>query len=268
MKITEVYEASWLILLITGVLCLSACGPDDVSSSRAPYNDNETAVIVGDDVTISETPDGDACIELEGGMCITPQEECGEDARVDVFLDDDGEVIEIVCYPTQGEATLVETEDGTVSVGDNGAVVILDEEDLGGDLVVEGNRGVIYGDSPEETVIAGNVNLKGNESTVRGVRIQGDAVFEGNNARLLYCVIEGDVIFKGNDNLITNCTVFGEIRGDGNEDEIVANNVQGAITIGGQPARCDDNRAFVDSDDDFVLSDEEFDASTPLDCGS
>ena len=61
-------------------------------------------------------------------------------------------------------------------------VVILDDRDLDADVVVEGNRGVIYGDSPAEAVIDGDLTFRGNESTVRGVTITGDVTFDGNLA--------------------------------------------------------------------------------------
>jgi hypothetical protein len=145
-------------------------------------------------------------------------------------------------------------------------VVILGDAHLAGNLTVEGNRGVIYGDSPAETVIDGDLELRGNESIVRGLTVTGDVEFDGNTAELYYCVILGDVVLKGNENFVSNCTIFGSVRSSGNEDRVVNNLVQGEITFSGDPEECQANLHFEDRDDDGVLDEAEAEAATPLDC--
>jgi hypothetical protein len=252
------------------VLCvaLSGCDDDDDAAGpgRFPYEADKTEVIGGDSRDVHDTPAGDECIELDGVACVKPQDECGDDATADVLLDSNGEVIEIVCLPDEEGVVIIDAEDGEVVLDDDGAVVIVEDEDLDGNVVVEGNSAVIYGDSPEETVIEGNLNLKGNEAIVRGLTVTGDVTFEGNESQFYYCVVHGDVVLKGNKNFVSNCTVFGSIRSSGNEDDVISNLVEGTIELGGAPRECRDNRHFVDENDNNVVDPDELDAATPLDC--
>lgn len=246
---------------------LSACGDDDgASRSRLPYDADKTILIGADGTDVQSTPSGTACIDLTNGECVQPQRECGEDAYADVLLDSQGEVIDVVCLPTNATTPIVAVEDGSATLTDDGAVVILDPADRQGSIVVKGNEAILYGDSPAKTVIDGDLTLQGNESTVRGVTVTGDLKFEGNSAELYYCVIHGDVVLKGNNNFISNCTIFGSIIGSGNDDEIVSNYVDGSITLGGSPDECRDNRIFTDADKDMSLDAAEATAAKPLEC--
>lgn len=253
-------------LILISSLILS-CSSNDSTAPTRPYEDDKTVLITPDGVTTSQTPNGDGCIETEKEACIKPQEKCGDEGHADVILDGDGRVVEIVCYPLEEDTVFVEAEDGSVTVEDNGAVILLEEETLEGDLTVEGNSATLYGQSPEETVIEGQVAMEGNQAIVRGVWIKGDAVFEGNGATLIYCVVEGDVILKGNGNVVSNCTIFGAIVVDTNANRIISNFVQGGIDLGGSSNECEDNHKFNDADGDLQLSEDERGELEPIKCG-
>ena len=253
--------------LILGTVAVG-CSDDEEHSSRLPYAPNETVIIGSGRATVGSTPSGDACLDIPGGECVRPQNECGEAAYADVVINGGGDVNQIICLPVEGDLIIVDVEDGVAVLPDNGAVVILDDGDLLADVVVQGNRGVIYGDSPAEAVIDGDLDLRGNESIVRGVTVTGDVTFDGNDAELYYCVIHGDVILKGNENFVSNCTIFGSIIGSGNEDRVLDNYVAGIITFSSQPEECRDNMSFEDTDDDWLLDEAEADAAEPLACGS
>jgi hypothetical protein len=235
---------------------LLACGDNGVGS-RFPYVPGETVLISRSGDEVERTPSGDACIELDDGDCIRPQEDCDADDHADVLLDADGKHIVTICLPDERDIGLIYADDGTAVIPDNGAVVILDDAELDGDVVVEGNRGIIYGDSPELTTLDGNLDLRGNETVVRGVTVTGDVEFHGNKAELYYCVVYGDVVLKGNENFISNCTIFGSIIGSGNEDTVINTFVQGEITFSGAPDQCRDNLRFEDSDRDLLIDDKE-----------
>lgn len=242
----------------------AGCGSGD-DGLALPYMPNETMIIGPEGTDVEGTPSGDDCIQVVDGECVQPQDECGDGAYADVLLDSDGEVIETVCLPIEPDTVLVEVEDGVATVPDNEAVV-----DLGygfdGDVRVEGTGGVLYGDSPDETVIDGNLELRGSETLVRGVTVTGDVDFKGNAAEFYYCVVHGDVVLTGNSNLVSNCVIFGSILGSGNEDELISNYVTGEIRVGGEARECRDNHRFEDADEDGVLDEEEIDEAEPIDC--
>jgi hypothetical protein len=244
----------------------SACGDDDGPASRLPYDPDETVIIGADGTEFHNSPSGTGCIELASGGCVRPQEPCGEGTYADVLLDSGGDVNEIVCLPVESDTLIIDVEDGVATVPGNGAVVILDDRDLLSDVRVDGNRATIYGDSPAEAVIEGELTLRGNESTVRGVTVTGDVTFDGNAAELYYCVVYGDIILRGNENFISNCTIFGSIVGSGNQDRVISNFVQGSIRFDGPVDECRDNQRFTDNDGDLFLDEAEAVAAEPADC--
>jgi hypothetical protein len=257
-------EAHTIGLLLLGLM---ACSRDESPGRGLPYRPATTVVIGADSNSeVYGTPAGDACVELDGNQCLRPQRECGPGAYADVLLDHDGNVVEVVCLPVEDTTPIVDVRGGVARIPDNGAVVRLDGPARRGDITVQGNTAVVYGDSPAKVVIDGDLMLRGNTSTVRGVTITGNVEFEGNTAALYYCVVYGDVILRGNENLVSNCVIHGSIRSSGNEDRLIANYLTGAIRVEGAPDECRDNRLFTDTDRDRILDDAERTDARPLEC--
>lgn len=260
-----------LYALLLGSLA-QGCG----GGSRAhtvPWNPDETRVIEDDrDAYEVTAANGDQCLNVETGvedLCIKPQDECGEQAA-DVVLDANGKVLEIICYPA--EATLsVETldaQDGKVAQNQNDSVIALDDDDDGvdiaGDVAVDANNVVIYGEDPATSVIDGDVDVDGNNIIVRGVHIQGDVSIVANNAFFYHCVVDGDVTVSGNNAVFVGCDVFGNVTVKGNNSHVAGNHIVGNLVDEGKNTRCEENVAAADANSDGVLVETELGA--PLAC--
>jgi hypothetical protein len=235
-----------------------------------PWESNRTQVISADgSVRDVETPTGDACLEVEFVECAQPQKTC-RGAAADLVLDEDGKVLETVCYPESGtlDVAAIEAQDGNVRQNQNNAVIVLDGApavDIEGNLSVDANNVVIYGDSPDAAVIGGDLGVDGNNMIVRGVRIQGDANIAANNSVLLHCVIEGDLHVTGNNSVVTGCDVFGKVTIEGNNTRFSGNRVGLTLHDSGKNTRCDANLAVQDENGDLVFADAE--PSSELGCG-
>jgi hypothetical protein len=205
----------------------------------------------------------------DAATCIEPRNEC--EAGAEVVLGSDGKVIETVCYP-KGETLSVEqieAHSGNVAQNENNAVIALDAVDDGvdihGDLTVDANNVVVYGEGPATSVIEGDVDVDGNNIIVRGVTIQGGATIEANDAVFLHCVIQGDVVVTGNNTVIAACDVFGSIELRGNNTKLAGNHVVGKLTDSGKNSVCDENLSASDANADHVLQTSELGGA--LTCG-
>ena len=94
-------------LTLCGALSV-ACSSDPTPTLQLPYAPNQTALIGNPDnadellVKTYSTPDADECIALDGNVCAKPQTECGDNGAADVLLNEQGAVVDVICYPTDG----------------------------------------------------------------------------------------------------------------------------------------------------------------------
>lgn len=260
--------------VIAVLLCSGAVGCGGGSRAHTvPWNPDETRVIEDDrGVYEVSSAEGAQCLDLEHGtqdLCIKPQDKCGDEAA-DVVLDAKGELIEIICYPAE-ETLSVETldaQDGKVAQNQNNSVIALDAEDDGvdiaGDVAVDANNVVIYGEDPRTSVIEGDVDVDGNNIIVRGVHIQGDVSIVANNAFFYHCVVDGDVTVAGNNAVFVGCDVLGNVRITGNNSHVAGNHIVGKLEDEGKNTRCEDNLSAKDGNADGVL--EESELGSALSC--
>jgi hypothetical protein len=245
------------------MLALGACGCGDggARSHTLPWG-ARTQVIDADRSTRDlDVPKGEECLDFESDECIKPQDTC--DGAADVVLDRNGKPIVTVCYP-EGDTLTVEEiaeQDGNVEQNQNDAVIVLDGADDGvdieGDLSVDANNVVVYGEGPDTSVISGDVNVDGNGIIIRGVRIQGSVEILANNAVFLNCVIEGDVNITGNNAVLAACDVFGSVHVRSNNVQLLGNHIVGELDDSGKNTICDANLTARDLDDDLALEESE-----------
>jgi hypothetical protein len=246
---------------------LLGCGDGGARSHIVPWGGDDATNVVHADgsVTTYQKPEGDDCIDLDGVICAEPQQECADAAEL--VLGTDGKVIETVCYPT--EATLsveqVEQKSGDIAQNENNAVIALDGTDdgvdLNGDLSVDANNVVVYGEGPDVSVIDGDVAVDGNNIIVRGVTIQGDVEIVANDAVFLHCAIQGNLVITGNNAVVAACDVLGDVEVRGNNAKLAGNHIAGTLTNGGKNTQCVENLSAHDADGDGVLESAELGAA-------
>jgi hypothetical protein len=256
---------------VTCVEVLGACAQSK-AGSPLPYMPNTTSVLGGNfdngaglTPMSYATPDGDACIDLDGA-CVKPQTECGDNGSALVLLDSSQAVADVVCYPASG--TPIDQVEGDLKQVANDATLVLDNRpdgpDVTGNATVDGNNASVFGHGPDVSVIAGDLHIKGNNALVSGVRVQGDVVIEKNNPSLVDCVIEGDLTIHGNNVNIALCEVWGTLKIDGNNTVLVANKFQNLPELLGNNLRCSSNLGFVDQNSDHAIADSEL--TGPIEC--
>jgi hypothetical protein len=257
-------EIVWLCGLLMGS---AACGSSEPRNDL-PYEPNSTSVIGGDydnpdglALRVRETPDGDECIDLDGA-CIKPQKECGDRGAADVLLDDKGNVVDVICYPTDGVE--IENTEGDIKKVGNNVVLVLDDEDDGidvaGDVTIDGNNVTLFGHGPDTSVIGGDLHIDKNNSVVRGVRVEGDVTIDKNNPSIVDCVIEGDMTIRGNNVSVALCDIWGKLVIEGNNAVLVNNHFASPPEVHGNNTVCASNQAFLDANDDGKVSDDELGA--------
>ncbi|QDG52386.1 hypothetical protein FIV42_17050 [Persicimonas caeni] len=258
------YLIGMAILLVVG----AGCG-DDTGTAR-PAGVGQTVVTGNGETAIYDTPTGDDCIEI-GSQCVSPQDECGDDARVDVIVDDSGEYVDTVCYP--GDEITHDEHKGSIKSDEDGTVVVLDGKDDGADITdnveFKGNDGVLYGQGEDVSVVRGNVKVIGNNAAIRGVRIEGSVDLEGNDGRLTNCVIEGNLHIKGNGNMVTNCIVFGDLKAgyaDAQDTTLIGNYVQKDFRAEHETTVCSGNFEFSDKNENVQLDASEADDADAVSC--
>lgn len=243
------------------VLALASAGCDsDGRKAALPWSGQRTQVVDAKG-EITEVAPSAECVQVEDA-CYEPEEKCGKEAA-DIVLGSDGQLLDYVCYP--GEETLsveeVESRDGNIAQNQNDAVILLDALDDGADIegnvAIDANNVVLYGEDPKAAVVSGDLELDGNNILVRGVTIEGDADVKANNVTLALCVIEGDVVLSGNNTQLLGCEVWGNVTVSGMNAKLLGNRVVGTLTVSGMNAECEDNRKFVDADQDGVVDDGE-----------
>lgn len=251
-------------------LPLLAVGCDDTPQQSVPWANQRTQIVDAnrDAIAVEAVDDDKDCIDYKG-ECLRPQTKCGSQGA-DIVVDRDGRLLDFVCYP--GEATLtvdqVEAQRGAIAQNQNNTVILLDDLDDGvdveGDVSVDANNVVIYGESPATAVISGNLTVDGNNALVRGVRIQGDASLIKNGVVLALCVIEGDLVISANNVEVIACDVLGNVTVTGNNVKLLGNRIGGVLSVSANGAACVDNFAVADANGDRVVDDGELGA--PLAC--
>jgi len=252
------------------VLAGVGCGDGGARSHTLPWEEGGTQVLEADgSVRNVPTPAGSACLDI-AGECVQPQLTC-EGRGAELVLGSSGELVQTVCYPAGDTLTVEEigARGGDVDQTENNAVILLDNlddgVDIAGDLSLDANNVVVYGENPANAVISGGLSVDGNNAIVRGVRIQGDVEILKNNAVLLHCVIEGNLTIHGNNTVLAGCDVFGSITVYGNNTKLVGNRIAGPLVNPGKNTECDSNVAAVDANEDRVLAATEVGAA--LSCG-
>lgn len=238
-------------LTLCGTLSV-ACGSDPTPELQLPYAPNQTALIGNADnadqllVKTYSTPDADECIPLDDQVCAMPQAECGDNGAADVLVNEQGAVVDVICYPTDGVS--VETFDGEVKDIGNDVVLVIDDVadgvDVEGDVTIDGNNVTLYGHGPDTSVLGGDLHLDKNNAVVRGVRVEGDVTIDKNNPSIVDCVIEGDMVIRGNNVSLALCEVWGELTIEGNNAILVGNRFAVPPKIKGHNTICNQNLAF------------------------
>lgn len=244
------------VLVACGVFVLACGGDKDVVT---PYNPG-TATIIG------ERAGGEPIVALSScndAACTEAVERCGADAAADIIVDAAGNVVDVICYgqdvvvqdvPTdQVDTYSTEKENNTVLVLDGAS----DGVDVDGDIVIDGNNAIVYGEGPDVSVVSGTLQLEMNNAKIRGVRIQGDVTIDKNDTKLSFCVIEGDLTIHGNNTTVAECQVFGTVEITGLNTVFVRNGCENAERLGGFNLTCSDNVSFLDDNADLVVQDSE-----------
>ncbi|MET0410143.1 MAG: hypothetical protein ABW217_02555 [Polyangiaceae bacterium] len=233
-------HASKLVFLALGLT--AACSSEEQRSSETtPYR-------VGQALTIGDE-DGDRLMDVnddcDTAPCAAVRERCGDEAYADVVLDDDAEVVDVVCFKRNVNVVeLGEDPVDSASAGNN-TVLVLDGEDDGvdveGDVTLAGNNAVVYGQGADVSVIGGTLAIEKNNAIVRGVTVRGDVTIDKNNAKLLFVTIEGGLTILGNNTTLAASRVLGEITILGNNTVLVQNELGSAGPIDGKNLRCNGN---------------------------
>lgn len=284
------------LILTTALLIVcssAACGPDETASGYSVtegagddtnYGEDTSVVIVAggnqdDQFIVSGEPDGN-CVQIEDA-CVEIDEAkgryCDKDgAQADIILDENGEVLEVVCYPPPESGAPLEevsvSEDGTVNVPQNasGTVIVFDEttdgEPLEGDITLDAERITFFGNGVDETIIDGNLSFASNNARARGFTVTGDlsVAKNSNNNAITFCKVHGSVDVQGNGMRLVNCQVFGDVSVAGNGATLVNIGVQGEWDVN-SGASCHGCYSFEDEDEDFIVLEEELGDS--LSCG-
>ena len=295
MKMQSVNSCLMLVCIVLGMVALQGCGPDETASGYSvtegagddtDYGDDTDVIITpggpGDDqFIVSGTSNGeDDCVTVEDA-CVSIDEAkgryCDEDgAQADIILDEDGEVIEVICYPPpESGAPLEEVavgEDGTTQVPQNtsGAVIVFDEETDGepieGDIALDAERVSFFGNGVDKTIIDGNLAIASNNARARGLTVTGDlsVAKNSNNNAITFCKILGSATVEGNSMSLVNCQVFGDVNVNGNDATLVNVGVQGEWNVNAG-SNCQGCYSFADEDDDGLVAEGEL--GDPLTCG-
>lgn len=257
---------SLALSLIT--LLLASCGDEDTAGAvDLPYDGDQTVILGGsNDGQVVSTPDGSDCIEVTGG-CVKPQDTCGANARADVVVDADGNLVEVVCYPTDLDESQIQDTNDNFKPDDSNIVIFLDQDGAGlnldGNIDLKGNNVVVYGSGDDKSIIDGNLKLIGQNITVRGVRVTGNLDVDGANATILLTTVQGNLHLKTSGNLVSHSAVLGNVQVDQGDNELHHNlaasdwNIKASVT-------CSDNTAFVDANENLTFDDGE--AGDPLMC--
>jgi len=250
-----------------------------VAASAASCGGGQSSVPEGETVKIS--PEGqeavadNECVRDPTGKCVDLQSDrgdCGPGADFDVITDAEGNVLDIICYPShqdEGNSDVIPIDHAVQDVeAGNNDVILLDAAndggDIEGDLEVTANNVSVIGAGPEVSVIDGDVVVDKNNLAVRQVSITGNVDVNFNNAAFALCVIDGDVVVDGNNLTLAGCDIFGNITIEGNNTVLIGNRIAGTVSITGKNTACGGNRAVTDENGNHVVDEGEL--GGPITC--
>lgn len=276
----RINRVALIVVLVAGA-GMVGCGDDEPAASwsvkegagdETGYGEDTTVVVTpGDEnegtTIVTGDPDTDECIELEGA-CVSLAEakerECGDaSVQADVVVID-GEVVDVICYPPKDEGTLIEEvgrdADGNIELpqNQNGAVIVFSEETNGesieGDVTLEAERTVLYGNGVDNTILGGNLTMRTNNAQIRGLTVEGNLKVEqtSNNATISFCKVGGNLTVASNGVSVLNCQVFGNVDVTGNNATLINVGVQGEWKVD-DSAFCDGCYSFDDEDGDSLV---------------
>jgi hypothetical protein len=227
-------------MTLLGVIFAMGCG-DQESETFTPYQGGQ-AMVIGerDGGELTEVDD-----DCQSSACAAVRERCSREAFADVVLDDEAEVIDVICYAHDQHVLEVGRDPVDSAHAGNNTVLVLDGDDDGddvtGDVTLEGNNVIVYGSGDDVSVIGGTLAIEKNNAIVRGVRIRGDVTISKNNAKLLFTTIEGDLTISGNNTTLAASSVLGQLTILGNNTVLVDNELSGEGTIEGKNPSCHGN---------------------------
>jgi hypothetical protein len=262
-----------LFLIAALSLCissLSGCAEDTpagasaVKVEKAPggdvgYGADQSVVVVnGETYVITNEDKAEGCIQIDN-QCVdlagAKGKFCDAGSQADVVVVN-GEVAGLICYPAPEDAKEVieikPDSKGPIDVPQksNGAVITFDEATNGtpfvGDVSIDAERAVIYGNGPGETIIDGNVTLSSNNARIRGVTITGNLDLSFNNVAVAFCEVQGNFTASGNGFRAIDCQVFGDVTVTGNNGILSNIGVQGQWNVSGNGTICDGCYSFED----------------------
>ncbi len=279
-------------IVLASLSLVMACSDDEPSSGwrvsegdgdQTEFGDDSAVIVAADGNTFVVTGSGTAgdCVDIDGN-CVDLADVQGrycdeEGAQADVILNEEGDVIEVICYPPADDGTPVEElevgDDGKIELPQNesGSVIIFPEDTDGtvleGDLTLEAERTTLFGNGVEETIIGGDLVVESNNSRVRGLTVEGKVRFpsNSNNSALILCKIHGNLEVESNGFSAANCEVYGDVKVSGNGATLVNIGVGGGWMVSDN-AVCEGCYSFADENEDFELADEE--VGDPVDCGN
>ncbi|HEX5658052.1 MAG TPA: hypothetical protein VFX59_12695 [Polyangiales bacterium] len=252
------------IVTALGLLAAFAACDDDHAEGGVPWGGRTQVVAPSGSSTGWEA--SPACV-LEAGTCEEERAACA--GGVDIVVDREGKRLDSLCYPDAPTWTVEDlaAHDGNIEQRENNTVLVLDDADDGadvtGDVTIDANNVVLYGESAARAVLDGSLTVDGNHTLVRGIRITGDVSVLANNVTLAFCVIEGALTVRGNNVRLLGCDVLGSVTIPGNNARLYGNGVAGVLDVG-KSAACVDNHRVVDGDADGVITTDERGAA--LDC--
>ncbi|OIP38684.1 MAG: hypothetical protein AUK47_11480 [Deltaproteobacteria bacterium CG2_30_63_29] len=268
----------YVVAVVVSAFSFLSCGEDaapGVQVVKGPGDqvayDTGSDVVVVDGTTYVVTGDpGTDCVEI-AGACVDlskAKRDCGEGSQVDVIVVD-GVVESVICYPPKDSGTPIEevtpATDGTITIpqNDSGAVITFGEATDGvpveGDVTLDAERTVLYGNGIGKTILADNLTVASNNSQIRGLTVKGNVTFteNSNNSAMTFCEIQGNLQVHSNSFTAADCQVFGDVSISGNNAVLANIGVGGNWDVSGSGALCDGCYSFQDADKNFVVADGE-----------
>lgn len=264
-----------VLLSLMVVLCAAACGGDE--RSAVATNQGDTTTLEQDrDVVVVAGRRGDTVIEGRGEGCVEIDDLCveaseieerycdGEDAHADIVVDEDGEVLSAVCYPSVEEAqeaedVLVDSEGvATLPQNSNGTIAVFpestDNKPVEGDITLSGERAILVGRGMSKTIIDGSVKIDSNNARLRGMTINQDLKIDSNNVGVSFVRVMGKLDVNKNGFVGMNIEVFGDVNIGGSSAVLHNIGVQGEWK---GETTCVGCYSFADDNADGLIQDAE-----------
>lgn len=224
---------------------LAGCTPDGGAGGTA---EPESPYPLGQALVIGQGPDGqrvsvdDTC---DTAACSAVRERCGDRAYAEVVVDDDGVVLDVVCFRGNARFETIGADAVASASAGNGTVLVFDGVDDGadvtGDVVLTGNNAVVFGQGASVSRIGGDLDIDKNNAVVRGVSIGGDVRVEKNNAQLSFVEVLGDLTISGNNTTIVGSSIHGRVIIDGVNTVLVQNRFFAVERLAGKNLECNGN---------------------------